>query len=208
PISLVQSSNSNTAGHHLIDSTTTWNAPVVNTSGSRITYSNTTGTLEQMNFFLNYDRSFGNHNISAIVSGEREHNTYDYKFMNYVSPVPGVYNGTSATSLGTFDPTTSGTSRAETGTLSYLGRVSYNYKSKYLFQFLFRADANSKFAPANYWGFFPTVSAGWVMSDEDWFRNAVPWVNFLKLRGTYGITGNDNVKPWKWEQLYSILTGT
>jgi TonB-linked SusC/RagA family outer membrane protein len=205
PSSLVRANNTNTQDHHLIDSTTTWDAAKVNTAGSRITYSNTTGTIEQINFFLNYDRNFGNHGISAVVSGEREKTSYDYKFLNYSNPLVGGYNGTSV-SAGTIDPTTTQTLRSETGTLSYLGRVSYNYKSKYLFQFLFRADANSKFAPANYWGFFPTVSAGWVISDEDWFKNAVPWVNFLKLRGSYGITGNDNVKPWKWEQLYNAAT--
>lgn len=201
PLTLLRNGQGNKADRHLYDSAV-WDKPVVNKSNSRVTYDNTTGTIEQMNFFVDYDHSFGDHNISAVFSGEREKNTYDDRYQIYDQPLIGGYNGTSV-SAGTLNPSNTFTSRFETGTLSYLGRVSYNYKSRYLFQFLFRADANSKFAPANYWGFFPTVSAGWVLSDEDWFKDNVPFVNFLKIRGSIGRTGNDNVKPWKWLQLYS-----
>ncbi|MCH5720258.1 TonB-dependent receptor [Niabella hibiscisoli] len=110
--------------------------------------------------------------------------------------------------LGTIDPQNSITYRNESGTLSYLGRLSYDYKSRYLLQFVFRTDASTRFAPANYWGFFPGVSAGWVISDEDWFKDNVSWMNYLKIRASYALTGNDNVKPWKWLQLYSILPST
>lgn len=204
PQTLSSNKGGATAGQHLYDSAN-WNAPAVNKSNSRVTYDNTTGTTEQINFFVNYDRNFGNHSISAVFSGEREKNTYDDRYQIYDNPLIGGYNGTSV-SAGTLNTSNSFTSRYETGTLSYLGRVSYNFKSKYLLQFLFRADANSKFAPANYWGFFPTVSAGWVLSDENWFKDNVPFVNFFKIRGSVGRTGNDNVKPWKWLQLYSAAT--
>ena len=192
------------ADHHLYDSAN-WDGPTVNKANSRVTYDNTTGTTEQINFFVNYDRNFGNHNISAVLSGEREKNTFDERYQIYDNPLVGGYNGTSFTA-GTLNTSNTYTSRKESGTLSYLGRVSYNYKSKYLFQFLFRADANSKFAPANYWGFFPGVSAGWVLSDENWFKDNVNWVDFLKLRSAVGITGNDNVQAWKWIQLYDIAS--
>lgn len=206
PMTLSRANNNNLADHHLFDSAK-WDAPVVNKNNSRVTYDNTVGTSEQMNFFLNYERSFGPHNISAVVSGERVKNGNEQRFQIYTSPTPGVYNGTSV-SAGTMDAGNSFTKRQESGSLSYLGRISYNYKSKYLAQFVFRQDASSRFAPENYWGFFPSLSVGWVMSDENWFRENVPFVDFLKLRASVGKTGNDNVSPWKWMQLYNIQSGT
>ena len=81
----------------------------------------------------------------------------------------GAYNGSSP-SAGTLNPSNTYVYRTEGGNLAYLGRVSYDYDSKYLLQFLFRADASTKFAPSNYWGFFPSLSAGWVISRENWFK--------------------------------------
>jgi TonB-linked SusC/RagA family outer membrane protein len=202
PVTLAQNRGAATLDRHLYDNAD-WSAPTVNKSSARVSYETTVGTTEQINFFVNYDRSFGDHNVSAVFSGERSKNNWEQQRLLYDQPTAGVYNGTSVTA-GTINPDNSITYRQENGTLSYLGRVSYNYKSKYLFQFVFRQDASSRFAPENYWGFFPTVSAGWVISDENFFRDNVSWVNFLKLRASIGKTGNDNVKPWKWMQLYKI----
>lgn len=204
PVTLSLADNTNKADHHLYDSAV-WRAPAINRSNSRVTYDNTTGSSEQINFFVTYDNSFKDHNISALFSGERVKNEWEDRYQIYDNPVPGAYNGTSV-SAGTLNAGNSITFRQESGSLSYLGRVSYNYKRKYLAQFLFRQDASSRFAPENYWGFFPSVSAGWIISDEDWFRNSVPWIDNLKLRGSYGKTGNDNVKAWKWIQLYKAET--
>lgn len=205
PMSLSQINNTNNQAvnpqtWHIYTPTTVWNAPVLNRSGSRVTYDNNTGSTEQINFFANYDHTFGDHSISAVFSGERSKNTYEDRFQIYENPVPGVYNGTSV-SAGTLNASNTFTSRSESGTMSYLGRASYSFKNKYFAQFLFRSDASSKFAPENYWGFFPSLSVGWVISDENFFK--VDWINFLKIRASLGRTGNDNVKAWKWMQLYS-----
>jgi TonB-linked SusC/RagA family outer membrane protein len=199
PITLSRNGQAHTANHHLYDSAV-WDNPVLNRSQSRVGYYNQTGTTTQMNFFVNYDRSFGDHNFSAVFSGERIENNWEDRQQLYENPIPGAYNGTSV-SAGTLTTNTI-TYKTENGSLSYLGRFSYNYKSKYLFQFLFRSDASNVFAPENYWGVFPSVSAGWVISDENFFRDNVPFVNFLKIRASVGKTGNNNVKPWKWMQLY------
>jgi TonB-linked SusC/RagA family outer membrane protein len=159
PLTLFQGVNINTANNHLFTSTTTWNGPIVNKSNSRVTYDNTTGSLEQINFFVNYDRSFGDHNISAVVSGERSKILNEDRFQIYDNPIPGVYNGTSV-SAGTLNTSNTITSKSTGGTQSYLGRASYAYRNKYLAQFVFRSDASSKFAPENYWGFFPGMSVG------------------------------------------------
>jgi TonB-linked SusC/RagA family outer membrane protein len=204
PVTLSKANNTNKAEHHLYDSAT-WDNPAINRSNSRVTYDNATGSTEQINFFVNYDRTFGDHNVSAIFSGERAKNEWEDRYQIYDNPIPGAYNGTSV-SAGTLNGGNTITSRTESGSLSYLGRASYSYRSKYLAQFLFRSDASTRFAPENYWGFFPSVSLGWVVSEEDWFRNNVLWIDHLKLRGSVGKTGNDNVKAWKWLQLYKAET--
>lgn len=203
PVTLSRNKLGDKADEHLYSDSTTWDLPTINRSQSRVTYNNVTGTTEQMNFFVNYDRSFGDHNIAAVFAGERAKNTYQDRQQLYDQPVPGFYNGTSV-SAGTLNSSNTITYRRESGTLSYLGRVSYGYKSKYLLQFLFRADASTRFAPENYWALLPSVSAGWVMSDENWFRENVNFVNFLKLRASIGKTGNDNIGFWRWKQMYNI----
>jgi TonB-linked SusC/RagA family outer membrane protein len=205
PVTLSRNGSGNKAGSHLYDSTTKWDAPVINTKQTRVSYTNSTGTTEQLNFYVNYDRSFGNHNIAAVFSGERAKNTYEDRTQLYENPVPGFYNGTSVTA-GTINTSTTTTNRKENGTLSYLGRVSYSYKSKYLLQFLLRSDASTRLAPKNYWGTFPSVSAGWVISDENFFRDNVNFVNFLKIRASVGKTGNDNIQAWRWKQMYNVAT--
>jgi TonB-linked SusC/RagA family outer membrane protein len=174
----------------------------VNRQGSRVTYSDIIGKQEQTNFYINYDRSFGPHSISAIGSVERGKQEYNRKFLIYENPLDGAYNGSSS-SAGTLNTGTTEVKRTQGGNLSYLGRVSYNYNSKYLLQFVFRTDASTKFAPENYWGFFPSMSAGWVISSEDWFKNNVRWVNNLKIRASIGKTGNDNLAAWRWLQTYT-----
>lgn len=205
PLTLVQATNANTANNHLFSPTSTW-TQTVNKSNSRVTYDNTTNGSEQINFFANYEHKFKDHDISAVLSGERSKVTSEERFQIWDSPVPGTYNGTSVSTLGVLNTSNTITYRSEGGTMSYLGRVNYSYKNRYLATLQFRSDASSKFAPVNYWGFFPSVSLGWIISDESFFKNNVSWMNYLKLRGSFGKTGNDNVKAWKWLQLYSILS--
>lgn len=201
PLLLFQATNANKADNHLFTPTTTWSS-TLNTNNSRVTYDNTTNSLEQMNFFANYDHSFGDHAISAVFSGERSKVVNEDRYQIYDNPLPGVYNGTSV-SAGTLNTSNTITYKEIAGTMSYLGRVNYSFKNRYLASFLFRSDASSKFAPVNYWGFFPTVSLGWIVSDESFFKR-IDWVNYLKLRVSVGKTGNDNVKAYKWLQLYQL----
>jgi TonB-linked SusC/RagA family outer membrane protein len=208
PMLLVRNGQGNKLNNHLFTDNTTWDAPVLNRSGSRVSYDNLTTKNQQTNFFITYDRKFGNHNLAAMGSVEKVVNGSEKRTQLWTNPAPGIYNGTSVSTLGTIDPQNSITYRNESGTLSYLGRLNYDFKSRYLLQFVFRTDASTRFAPANYWGFFPGVSAGWVISDENWFKDNVSWMNYLKVRASFARTGNDNVKPWKWLQLYGILPST
>lgn len=76
--------------------------------------------------------------------------------------------------------------------LSVLARVNYSYADRYLASVSFRADGSSKFGPANQWGYFPSVSLGWRVSEEPWLKDQ-GWLNQLKLRGSWGLTGNNDI---------------
>lgn len=76
---------------------------------------------------------------------------------------------------------------------SYLSQATYDYKKKYLLQASFRRDGNSRFSPDNRWGNFWSVGGGWRISEEPFFRDAVSWVDELKLKASYGVAGNENI---------------
>lgn len=83
-------------------------------------------------------------------------------------------------------------SYAEEVLIGYFARVNYDYKKRYLFTFTFRADGSSKFTKGNQWGYFPGASAGWVLSEERFMKGAA-WLNMLKIRASYGQTGNNAI---------------
>ena len=156
----------------------------------------------QMNFTVNYARDFGKHHVGALFSIEKSETESEYNIGQANEPFSfSTYqsNSTKGAQSTTFN-------RAESGTLSYIGRVNYAYSDRYLFEVLVRSDASTKFAPENYWGTFPAISAGWVVSEEPWFQNikALQWVDFLKLRASWGLTGRDNLTPWQWLQIYTL----
>ena len=153
----------------------------------------------QINFTAQYQRDFGQHHLSGLFSIEKSEAESEYLQGQRLNPyefTTGQYNS------ATGEMTTAFT-RSESGTLSYIGRINYAYANKYLFEALVRSDASTKFAPKNYWGTFPAVSAGWVISEENWFRKNVKWVDFLKLRASWGMTGRDNTTAWQWMQVYA-----
>ena len=153
----------------------------------------------QINFTAQYQRDFGQHHLGGLFSIERSEAESEYLQGQRLNPYPfttGQYNS------ATGEMTTAFT-RSESGTLSYIGRINYAYANKYLFEALVRSDASTKFAKKNYWGTFPAFSAGWVISEESWFRNKVKGVDFLKLRASWGMTGRDNTAPWQWMQVYA-----
>ena len=95
------------------------------------------------------------------------------------------------------------TETVEEGLLSYLGRVTYAYRDKYLASASFRADGSAFFAPGRRWGYFPSASLGWVISKED-FMQDVRFINNLKLRASYGVTGNNRIHHYAFvDQLFS-----
>lgn len=85
----------------------------------------------------------------------------------------------------------------ESALMSYFGRLQYDFQEKYLLNLTFRADGSSKFAPDKRWGYFPSVSAGWVVSREN-FMQGLHWLDFLKVRGSWGQVGNQNVDAYQF----------
>ena len=146
----------------------------------------------QMNFTASYNRDFGLHSVGALFSIEKSEAESEYLYAYQNKP----YQFTTGQS-NSANPTTKTITftRSESGTLSYIGRINYAYANKYLAEFLIR--------PKNYWGVFPSFSAGWVMSEENWFKKALPWVDYLKIRGSFGLTGRDNIAAWQWARLYN-----
>jgi len=92
--------------------------------------------------------------------------------------------------------------------LSFFGRANYDYKGKYLLSATFRADGSSKFSPENHWGYFPSVSAGWRISQEKFMEGTKSWLTDLKLRASYGAAGNNNIPPGQITQSFQNSTTT
>ena len=88
-------------------------------------------------------------------------------------------------------------------TASFFGQANYNFNHKYLVSATFRADGSTKFAPGNQWGYFPSISGAWVMSEEPFMKD-VKWINNLKIRAAFGLSGNNRINNDMWRQLYAI----
>ncbi|GAB6122930.1 SusC/RagA family TonB-linked outer membrane protein [Dysgonomonas termitidis] len=213
---LARAQNTNKEGLHLIDNSTKgsliWDLKEYRNSANpaRIVYKKATSRGEQMNFMINYDRTFGEHNVSAVGVIERAESEGSDESLTYQNPWKN-YNGTSITAGELLtDKSATYLKKYESGTLSYIGRVNYKYGNRYLAQFLIRSDASTKFAPENYWGTFPSGSVGWVVSEENFFKKSkvANIFDYLKLRYSLGLTGKDNVNAWSWLTYYAFENGT
>ncbi len=173
-----------------------------NVRNARVYYNSNFSKSTQADFFANYNRTFGDHQVSGMFGIERSESEWQSTRLAYTN-TPKDYLGDWRTA-GTVDTGNSTALKGNNATLSYFGTLNYNYKSKYLLQFLLRSDASTKFAPENYWGTFPSLQLGWVASKEEWFERMLPTVNFFKLRYSIGKTGKDNLQPWKWYQFYDL----
>ncbi len=93
--------------------------------------------------------------------------------------------------------------------MSYFGRINYNFDEKYMLSAIMRADGNSKFAPGQRWGYFPSVSAGWVISNEKFMAKTVSWLDFLKLRAGWGQNGNaQTINNFQWQGAFAFDTSS
>ncbi len=140
------------------------------------------------NNFFTYNQGFGKHTINVVAGMAFQ--SYHYDFANVYGqdfPTPELQKLASAGKI------TGGTSSAQDSRLlSYFARADYSFANKYLVGLSGRYDGSSKFGANNRYGFFPAVSAGWVISQEDFLKNS-DLISNLKIRGSYGLAGNDNI---------------
>jgi TonB-linked SusC/RagA family outer membrane protein len=147
---------------------------------------------------LNYVRTFGDHDITALAGVTTEKtNVVREQTTGLDFPSDDIRTLSSAAQI---DKNRTFGTKAQIGLNSFLGRITYAYKSKYLFSTSLRRDGSSFFGPGNKWGTFPAVSVGWVASQEKFLSN-VSWLNNLKFRGSYGATGNNRIVENAWVDL-------
>ena len=153
---------------------------------------------------ISYDKTFLSvHHIYAMAGWEQQRNTFSFASAyrkNFVSPALDQINVGSTTA----DDKDNSGGASNDAYNNYFGRLNYDFKSKYLLEFLFRYDGSPRFLEGKRYGFFPGVSAGWRVSEEDFFKNAVPFVNQLKLRVSYGELGNDRISAFQYIQFYGF----
>lgn len=135
---------------------------------------------------LDYTTSFKDHNLNVLIGQNVEYTQYRSNY-GAADLIPNDYVWRVIVANKNYSYAYS--SIQETGLQSLFSRLNYDFKDRYLLSAVFNFDASSKFGKDNRWGFFPSVSAGWIVSDEPFMQNGPAWLNFLKIRGSYGITG-------------------
>ena len=146
-------------------------------------------------FYLNYNKYF-----DSIKSNFDLTAGYDYQFWRYWSPEFASYNARDPKEL----QSTSGASDQRHVLVSWYSRFNYSYASKYLLGISFRADGSSRFAPESRWGLFPSVSAAWKISSEDFFEPVKEVMSTAKIRLSYGVTGQqDGISNYGYMPLYT-----
>ncbi|GAC1420445.1 MAG: TonB-dependent receptor [Flavisolibacter sp.] len=156
-----------------------------------------------LNGLVNYERKILNdHFIKVLVGAEKitgQGDNFSAYRKNFISPIlDQMFAGAQDQYL------TNGGSGYSQARLNYFGRVNYNYKEKYLAEFVWRYQGSYIFPEAHRFGFFPGISVGYKISEEDFFRQNVPSINSLKLRASWGRTGNDQIPEWQYLSTYAF----
>lgn len=156
-----------------------------------------------LDVLLNYDTQLGKHGLRAMAGWHAEKYKYSENTMerkNFpTNDLDDMNAGDAATQKNT------GYNR-ELAMISWFGRINYDYAGKYLFEANLRADASSRFAKGNRWGYFPSFSGAWRISEEAFMENAREWLTNLKIRASWGKLGNQNALSdyYPWMNTYSL----
>ena len=160
----------------------------------------------------NYKKTFAsNHTIEALagtsieatgwgmsVNGTRSSTKFGTWNSANLSSVEGALTSDEHASMG------GGNTVPYNDLVSFFGRLNYSYKDKYLFTAIVRTDGSSNFAKGHRWGVFPSVSAGWVISEEPWMSGTKDWLNFFKVRGSWGQNGNCSISNFQYTGTISL----
>lgn len=138
---------------------------------------------------LNYDKSFGQHNLKALAGWHTE--KYNYRYQQAYRKNFPTNDLTDLNAGDAATQTNEGYSR-ELAMVSWFARVNYDFAGKYILEGNIRADASSRFLEGNRWGYFPSFSGAWRISEEAFMENTKDWLTNLKLRGSWGMLGNQD----------------
>ena len=153
---------------------------------------------------LSYKFDIKEHNFDVLVGTEYGESKPEFGFNLNVSANNSVFGSFDRAYMSYMkgaatNAMASGTPCDDSRSFSYFGRLNYNYAEKYMFSAIIRADGNSKFAPGHRWGYFPSFSAGWVVTNEKFMEKTSSWLDFLKIRAGWGQNGNAaSVGNFQW----------
>ena len=190
--------------------------PTANINPNRLTedYNNKRYTLSTQ-FLLDYNKTFNDvHNVSGLLGTSNESYTYKASRIAFIRTDPNLGLPTADDSepdTGNF--TSNGAegnnpATIQTSITSLFGRLGYNYRDKYYGDISFRYDGSSKFAKENRWGFFPSFSGAWRISEEHFMGDYRDNTGDLKLRASYGVLGNQNVADYSYLSVYQMYTNS
>lgn len=164
--------------------------PFVFNSPSNLTNNSSSSIRNDLQFQLNYQNHFGKHNVSALAVYEQLYNK-GTSFSAQTFYIVDIIDQLAAGVHGGANPDKVNSGYGESSRLSYIGKLTYDYDGKYLFEAAFREDGSSYFPPHHRWGFFPYVSAGWRLSEESFIKNNFKSIDNIKIRGSIGRLGDD-----------------
>ncbi|MBL7742028.1 MAG: TonB-dependent receptor [Chitinophagaceae bacterium] len=159
---------------------------------------------------VTFDRDFGDHAVRALAGFEhiftRNQGLRGRRFNGVSSAITEIagYSSTGEALMNTYPRLPGLPGLSEAGLQSFFGRANYNYRGKYLLEANIRYDGTSRVSPDYRWGIFPSVSAGWLVTSEEFFRNKFNWVNTLKLRASYGTLGNQDIGNYPYQDVLSL----
>lgn len=162
------------------------------------------GYLATYNLLATYQTTIASdHNLRLLVGTENQSgldNWFQAFRRNFISDrIDQLFAGAA-------DEYMSNTGGAtQSARLNYFGRVNYDYREKYLMEFVWRYDGSYLFAPGKQFGFFPGISAGWRVSEEKFWKQSVHNIESFKIRGSWGLTGNDRIAEYQYVSTYGIL---
>jgi len=160
--------------------------------------------IETWNFKIGYDKKFDAHSINAFLAYEQSKNRGDW-FSAYRRDF--LSDAVDYLFAGSDNQKNNDGKATISARQNYFGRVSYGFKDKYLADFTLRRDGSQNFSSNARWGWFPGVSAGWRISQEDFFKENVPFINELKIKASWGKLGNDRVSPFQYISTYVLGDG-
>jgi len=149
-----------------------------------------TSTRSIDEFIVNYNKSFNKHNFKFLIGNTYESSKYEF----YRTGADNITSNLTPV-LGNGEPIVGTQTINKTESVSYLGRINYNYNWKYLLSLVVRRDGSSNFGNNKY-GTFPSISAGWALSNEKFFKSLKNTISMAKIRFGYGTTGSDRVPPY------------